>query len=49
MTSLRKLLLVAILVVATIGGVAATALFVQDNPVLVANSPIPPPPPPWAV
>ncbi len=49
MNSLRKLVVVLILGLATIGGVGATALFVQDTPVLVADDPFPPPPIPWAV
>ena len=49
MSSLPKLVLVLILALATICGVTATALFVQDAPVLVADSPFPPPPIPFAV
>ncbi len=49
MTSLRKLVLVVIVGLATICASTGAVLYWSDAPVLVADDPMPPPPIPWAV
>ncbi|HEY4682141.1 MAG TPA: hypothetical protein VIH17_02705 [Candidatus Acidoferrales bacterium] len=49
MNSLRKLILVVILGLATICAATGAVLYWSDAPVLVANDPLPPPPIPWVV